>query len=161
MCVTRLIFMRSITPQNVCCESFVCVTWRIRICVLWFIPTCAMIPSYVWRDSFLRVTWLLHMCDVTHSYVWHVAFICVTWLIHMWHDFLICVTWLVRECAPLFFHMHDTTKFYAFYDSFIGVTWLIYMSWLLDTCDVKYSHVWHDSLWGVARRIHICAMTPP
>ena len=27
--------------------------------------------SYVWHDSFIRVTWRIHMCDVTYSYVRH------------------------------------------------------------------------------------------
>jgi len=38
---------------------------------------CDMTHSYVWHDSFIRVTWLIHMCDMTHSYVWHDSFIYV------------------------------------------------------------------------------------
>ena len=71
---------------------------------------CDMTHSYVWHDSFMRVTWLIHACDIlihmfdmTYSYVWRDSFICVTWLIHMcdvthshaWRDSFICVTWLI------------------------------------------------------------------
>jgi len=50
--------------------------------------------SYLWHDSFMRVTWLIHVCATTHSCVWHDSFMCVTWLIHacdmthscVWHD---------------------------------------------------------------------------
>jgi len=50
-----------------------------------------MTHSYLWHDSFTRVTWLIHTCDMTHSHVWHDSFTRVTWLIHMrdievlWH----------------------------------------------------------------------------
>ena len=65
--------------------SFICVTWRIRMC--------GMTHSYVWHDSFIYVTWLSHMCDMTlpfrsfvpsltyshmtHSHIWNVVFICL------------------------------------------------------------------------------------
>ena len=44
---------------------------------------CDMTHSYVWHDSFVCVTWHIRMCDMTHSYVWHDSLTCVTWLIHM------------------------------------------------------------------------------
>jgi len=86
-----------------------------------------MTHSYVWHDSFIRVTRLIHTCDLTHSYVWHDSFIRVTRLIHtcntthsnMQHDLLIHATWL----AHLFTRMsHDTC-----HDSFIHVTWRIHI----------------------------------
>ena len=41
-----------------------------------------MAPSYIWQDSFICLTWIIRMCDMTHSYVWHDSFVCVTWLSH-------------------------------------------------------------------------------
>jgi len=35
----------------------------------------AGVLSYMWHDSFIRVTSLVYMCDVTHSYVWHDSYI--------------------------------------------------------------------------------------
>ena len=32
--------------------------------------TCCTALSYVWHDSFIRVSWLIHKCVTTHSYVW-------------------------------------------------------------------------------------------
>jgi len=45
--------------------------------------TCDMTHSYLWHDSFVCVTWLIRMCDMTHSYLWHDSFVSVTWLIHI------------------------------------------------------------------------------
>ena len=79
------------------CDSFICVTWRIRMC--------GMTHSYVWRDSFMYVTWLIHMCNVTHP--------------HVWRDSSIHGTWLIYTC--------DTTHSYAWRDSFIRVQFLLRM----------------------------------
>jgi len=81
---------------------------------------CDMSHSYVWHDSYIRVTHTyhackvsfkgiqslieMHTCETTYSYAWHASFICVTWLIHMrdmthsyvWHDLFICVTCLIH-----------------------------------------------------------------
>ena len=35
------------------------------------------------HDSFVSVTWLIRICDVTHSYLWHDSFVPVTWLIRV------------------------------------------------------------------------------
>ena len=118
-----------------------------------------MTHSYVWHDSFIRVTWLIHMCDIADSL--HDSFICVTWLIHMcdmthsyvWHDSFICVTWLIRMCdmthscvwhdsficLTCIMHMCDLTSSYLWHASFIRVTWILH------TCDMTHSHVWHNS----------------
>jgi len=56
---------------------------------------CHITLSYVWHDSFIRVTWLLHTyfwnaCNMTLWYLRRDSFICVTCLLHMWHDSFIC-----------------------------------------------------------------------
>ena len=86
------IHMRELTYLHVWLESYICVTWLIRMC--------DMTHSYVWHDSFICVTWLIHMCDMTHSYMWHDSFICVAWFIHrcdmihshVWHVSFMRVT---------------------------------------------------------------------
>jgi hypothetical protein len=50
------------------------------ICMLLLIPKCAMTPSYVSDNLFLRVPWLIAMCAITHSYVFHDSSIYVAWL---------------------------------------------------------------------------------
>jgi len=97
-------------------DSFVRVTWLIR--------TCDMTHSYVWHDSFIRVTWLIRTCDMTHLYVWHDSFVFVTW-----HDSFIRVTWLV--------HTSNMTRAYVWQDAFMFVTWRIHM------CDMTYSYLWN------------------
>jgi len=112
---------------------------------------CDMTHSYVWHDSFIRVTWITHMCDMTHkcdmthlwcrlrrirppSYVWHDSLIRVTWLTHkcdMTH--LWCRLRGIRRCAFKCLVLH------MWHDSFIRVTWLIH------TCGMTHSYVWHDS----------------
>jgi len=44
---------------------------------------CDMTHTYVWYDSFIRVTWLIHACDMTYSYVRHDSSTCATRHIHM------------------------------------------------------------------------------
>ena len=72
---------------------------------------------YVWHDSFICVTWLIRMCDMTHSYVGHDSFICVTWLMltrdttpsNVWYDSFVCVTWPTHMCVTWLTHMCDMT----------------------------------------------------
>jgi len=90
--------------------------------------------SYVWRDSFIRVTRLIHMFDMTHSYVSRDSFIYLTWLIytcHVTHSYVrhesfICVKWLIqwsyRDLEP------SHTAWFVRYELFISVTWLIQLS---------------------------------
>jgi len=119
--------------------------------------TCDMTHSYVWYDSFIRVTWLIHMCDMTHSYVWHDSFICMTviflaWLIpvcdktrsYMWHDSFICLTWLVVD--PV--RKRGGFQSYVCHCPFIRVT-VIFVAWLIHTCDMTHLYVWHDSVMRV------------
>jgi len=83
-------------------DSFVCVTWRMRVCIsawqhTWCVTSliyvCDIPHPYVWHDSLIRVTRLIHTCDISHSYVQH------EWaLIRMWdmNEYSsICVTWMM------------------------------------------------------------------
>ena len=77
-------------------DSFVCVTWLMRVCdmthsfmghdsflcVTWLIHMCAVTHSCITRDSFLRVTSCILVCDMICSYVWHESFM-LAWLIHV------------------------------------------------------------------------------
>ena len=128
--------------------------------------------SFIWLMMFLIHTTrmlLIHMThDVTHSYdSWWYSFIWLMMLlIHMTHDVThsydswCCYSfiWLMM----LLIHMtHDGTRSYdSWCYSFI---WLICysfiwlnksrhsyvthsdVSWLIHTCDMTHSHVWHDS----------------
>jgi len=106
------------------------------------------------------VTWLVHMCDMTHSYVWHDSFIRVTWLIpYMWHDTFINM----NESAQTNLLCHTPVALYAGHMSTIKcVTWLIHM------CDMTHSYVWPDSfhicdmthsyIW-MSRHRQICCVT--
>ena len=65
--------------------------WLIHICFMIYSYVGFMTYSYVGCDSFICVTWRIHMCLVTHSHLWHALFICVhdsiicvSWLIHLW-----------------------------------------------------------------------------
>jgi len=95
-----------------------------------------MIHSYVWHDSFIRVTWPIHSYDMTHSYIWHDQFIRY-----------ICTC--------------DTTHSYVWHDSFTRDISVSYVTWLIHTwnhrliCEV----MWHDSFVRVTRLIHTCDMT--
>ena len=126
------------------CDSWICVTCLIHMCdmtqTLFVISTrrSISIHSYVWHDSFVRVTWLIRMYIVTYSYEWLDSFVRVTWLIHMcdmtqiplWfqHD---AAFWFIRTCAmtPSYVHPH----------AFIWVTRLV-----VRMCDMTHSYVWHD-----------------
>jgi len=74
-------------------DSFVWVTWLIRMCNV-IIRTCDMSYSDVGHDSSTCVTWHINIVIwllkivVTHWHVWYHQFtrICVTWLIDAWQD---------------------------------------------------------------------------
>ena len=113
--------------RGLLCASFSCATWLLH--TIWLFYTCDATPSYVWHDSFICVTWLVRMCDVTPSHVWHVSFISATeYQQDVSHG---C-------CMPFSYVCH---VLFIPYDSFIFVTWLLH------TCNMTPSYVWHGSLY--------------
>ena len=107
---------------------------------------CGMTHLYLWHDSFICVTWLIRMCDMTHLYVWHYSFRCVTWLIYMcdmthsyvWHDPFICVIWHIHMCETTHSYVcHDSgslSPFVQICDTFICAPWLIQSeTWLIQS----------------------------
>ena len=127
----------------------------------------------VWHDSVKCVTWLIDMCDMTYWYVWHDLLICVTWLTsvtcrqmrrpevpYMYICMYMCVhTYVcicvcdIHPCVTRPIDTCDMTYWYVWHDSFICVTWLI------DMCDMTHWYVWHDSLICVAWLIDIWDFT--
>ena len=109
-----------------------------------------MTHSYVWHDSFVCVTWLIRMCDVTHSYVRHDSFVCVTWLIRMcdMNDFYTRHKregTVIRLAAQ---QNRDPFSYMACHDSFVRVTLLMHPLVRLQfvaLCAVTDSHMRHDS----------------
>jgi len=176
---------------------------------------CDMTHSYVWHDSFICVTWLIRMCVMTHSHVLHDSFICVTWLIDVrdmtrwcvWHDSCIRVTWLVSHqrvsapasailmCVTRLIHMQAMTHFpgkshWLLLYSNIKKVWMIRTHFFvmastilqshvsmshismcsvtyctgfyyIAVCDITHWYVWQNSLICVTCLIHICDMIHP
>jgi len=63
-----------------------------------------MTHSYVWHDSFVRVTWLIHTFDITHSQAWLDSFIRVAWLIHtcgVTHSYVTRLACLAHGCGNM------------------------------------------------------------
>ena len=126
------------------CDLFVCVVWRVYVCVC----VCDATWSCVWHDLIIYVTWLTYMCDMTDSYVWRDLLVCVTWLIHMcdvadlygWRDWFICVTWLI--------HMCDMTYSYVWHDWFICVTWLLVLKSTRIAMNV-HVNMYTNKMWAV------------
>ena len=121
-------------------DSFICVTWLIRMCDM----------THVWHDSFISVTWLIHMCDMTHLYdltqIIRVNESCHT------YKWVMSLEWggsHAESCICLYLIIHMCTQ------SFICVTWRIHK------CDMMHSHVWHDLCTCVTCLIHMCDMTDP
>ena len=86
------------------------------------------------------------MYDVTHSYVRRDTLIYISdiflFVISTTHGYTqLSCEWLISYiCAKWLIHTCDMTHSYVWHDSFIRVTWLIH------TCDMTHSYVWHDSL---------------
>jgi len=136
-------------------------------------PVCAglqwqQIYSYVWHDSFVRVTWFIHMYDMTLFNLRHFVFLCVqgysdnrfihilvcdmTYLglqwhkihshSHVWHDVFLCVIWRIT-CVTWLFPMCDMTHSMS-------------IQWLIDMCAGPKRHMTHSL---VAWLFFMCDMT--
>ena len=137
MCVTRLNCRRDMMPSNVWRGSFVCVTWCIHMRVV-------VIRSYVCHDSFVCVTWLICTRDMTPPYVCCESFVCVTRRIHMCDVTHSYVAWLFNMC--------DVTRSYVWCDAFIFMTCLIPMCTMTDSFIRVYTHVYTNE----SRLIFLC-----
>jgi len=135
-------------------------------------------------------TWLRHFFDMPYgvTYSWHVVghyrvrviecmsrLNCAKRVVNMthmrdvavwfvWcdsyvrHDEIICVTRLVQMCDSFIrviwlIHTCDVNRSYVWHDSFIRVTCLVHM------CDMTHLYVWHDSSICVTWLVHMCDMT--
>jgi len=86
-CEIRLINMRDMTNSCVWYDS---APYPTRRSVRHDSLMCAMIYTYTWHDSFIRVAWLVphhvqmvYLCDMTHTYAWHDLSMYVIWLIRI------------------------------------------------------------------------------
>ena len=148
-----------------------------------------MTPSYVWHDSFIRVTWLLHMRDMD-GVLWvqvqrckHKPHLCDTTALYVWRDVFNGVTWLLPICDMARSHMFDmngglwvqTQRLCQHTLHLCDIKWLLHTfdttpsyMWLysfirvkklLHTCDMTLSYEWHDFFIRVTCLLHICIMT--
>ena len=78
-----------------------------------------------------HVTWLIHTCNMTNSYVWHDSFIRVTWLIR---DSFIRVTWLMHTRGMTHSCVRHDSSLWMRRDSFtprIQMSGAAHMTWLI------------------------------
>jgi len=121
--------------------------------------------SLIWMShvSFIHVWYECVNSWEEHDLSWeeHDLF---TWHIHVNESCIIhpCVIWMCKLHSTLnlscirvtwLIHTCDMTHSYVWHDSFIRVTWLI------RTCDMTHSYVWHDSFVHVTWLIRTCDMT--
>jgi len=71
MSVACLIHVCDVNHTHLCCESYICVTWFIRLCMTWFIHMCVVVHPCVWHGSYIWVG------AVSHVSIGHVDRICV------------------------------------------------------------------------------------
>jgi len=142
-CLAIAYFKTPPLPRDVTCwrytwhDAFIRVTWLI----------------HMQQDSLVCVTWLIYMCGMTHSYVWHDPFICVTWLISQSDMTRWYVTWLL--CLLHYSFICDVTWFLCLrHGSFIRDVSLLSATWLIHTCGMPHTCVWHDSFISVTWLVH-------
>ena len=162
-------------------ECLICVIWLIHMCDMsrsyaifilalfikrWGLPLARQIQSvlFVWYDSYICVTCLVP---------WRALFVCnrilvlfvkrwglalerqIQSVLFVWYDSFICVTCLVcmkSDSCSLYKEMRCPFKKIKS-ECLIGVIWLIH------TCDVSRSYVWHDTFKSVAWCIYMCDIT--
>ena len=158
------------------CSVLQKIDWRTSM-IHWIIRR--KTRSYMWHDSFVKVTWLIHICDMTHPYMWYNSFIYVTRLVYQWlihidncntlqHTATHCNT--LQHTAT---HCNTSQDSYINY-SFIYVTRLVhicdmthsyrwdsfmYVIWLVQICDMIHWYMWHDSFISATWLAYMCDMT--
>ena len=103
------ICMRVMTRPYMCHDSFICVTWGIRVtrcmCVTCMCVTCMCVTCMcLTRDMNCSYGWylacaLIHTGESTvrtHSYAWHDPFIYVIWLVCMFDTTHSCMCYMTR-----------------------------------------------------------------
>ena len=138
----------------VCCS--VCVAWLsiaclrhdLIICVAWLNLMRDMTYSYARHDSFLHMTWLIPTSDVTHSRVGRDGFKCVTLHISVCDvkQYYAPAPW---RCDQSFLCTHravSTPPCTSGTPPWQTSRFLKYIhTWLIHTCNMTYSYVWHDA----------------
>jgi len=134
---------------------------------------CDMTHSVVWHDLFrCAIGWEMvwcHVQDMAWRYFVFVGLVsfgvfwimCVTWLIqtcdmthpHVWHDLFRCAVGWEMECC----HVQDMAWHHLVFVRRGNI--FVLFCWLIHTCDVTYSYVWHDTFIRVTWLIHTCDMT--
>jgi len=179
--------MCDMTSSYVWQDSFVCVTWRIRICVshgAWH--DCDMIHSHAYEWATSQSCHALWHDSSTHIWISHVTQSwCVTWLCHdssthIWMSHVThsrCLTWLCHDSSTHIWMSHVTHSWcvtWLWHSSFIRV-WMnrvTVMSRTIWVCDITHSYViclwlnlrptWICATWRIHKcdmTIHICSMT--
>ena len=133
----------------------------------WF--TCAPWLSTLRQDSFVCVTWLIRMCDMTRSHVRRDPFICVTRLIHVCvvtHSYdLFCYLapiFVVNECVVysinsytteclLLIHIHIYTythiRIYTYTHSVIRMSECVIHIGYMNECTCSFIIYWKTHLY--------------
>jgi len=123
-------------------------------------PRTHMTLSYVWHDTFIRVTRLVDTRNTTHSHVYTTYYVvasaysssCVTCLIHtcntthshVYTTYYVvasvysssCVTCLIHTCNTT--HSHVNTTYYVVASAYSSS----YVTCLIHTCNTTHSHVY-------------------
>ena len=77
-------------PRN-CADPYEDTLSSTVIYIILLIHMCDMTYSYVWHDSFMRVTWLIFTCDMTYSCVTRLIHTCNLTRLYVRHGLFICV----------------------------------------------------------------------
>jgi len=131
----KFLHVQSLAYKLVCFRSFSRVEHRNYkfVCV---VCMRAISISHAWRALFVCVPWPIRMCDIAHSCVWQAQS-------YVWPSSLIRVTWLIHVGVAS--TLKQVKKFW------VRSCWFIHMTWLIRTCDITHSYVWHNSFIRVGR----------
>ena len=155
-----------VTNFYVWCDSLICVTSLVYMRDMTHLFMRHDSSKGLSRPRTSMDALLIYMCDITHLYARHDPSIYATWLIyvcvveaedlygrfahlHVWQDSYICVRRLICTCHLTYFYACCSDwELVLMLGSFLCVIWLIH------TCDMTVSWVWHDSSMLIER-------TPP